>query len=202
MFSVEFGKIYRIFFISSVSELFGNSSRINFFRVSSQPGISLRALTSAYAGTYLLFLCACVYILYHIYYIKHSFFLLLFLQFVRNYYNGVHKLSAWIWKLAAVSKTDEIIVNTVNIKVPRKKFLSEKIEIYGNREFQVTHFFSVTFFPFKIFQNEKNCINFSFVLTKSNFYIQIAISQRNRNWITFRTQVNKSLKPVKSFKKI
>ena len=33
MFSVEFGKIYRIFFISSVSELFGNSSRIHFFRV-------------------------------------------------------------------------------------------------------------------------------------------------------------------------
>ena len=36
MFSVEFGKIYRIFLISSVSELFGNSSRINFFRVCSQ----------------------------------------------------------------------------------------------------------------------------------------------------------------------
>ena len=33
MFSVEFGKIYRIFLISSVSELFGNSSWINFFRV-------------------------------------------------------------------------------------------------------------------------------------------------------------------------
>ena len=30
MFSVEFGKIYRIFLISSVSELFGSSSRINF----------------------------------------------------------------------------------------------------------------------------------------------------------------------------
>ena len=33
MFSVEFGKIYRIFLISSVSELFSNSSRINFFLV-------------------------------------------------------------------------------------------------------------------------------------------------------------------------
>ena len=33
MFSVEFGKIYRIFLISSVSELFGNFSWINFFRV-------------------------------------------------------------------------------------------------------------------------------------------------------------------------
>ena len=33
MVSVEFRKIYRIFLISSVSELFGNSSRINFFRV-------------------------------------------------------------------------------------------------------------------------------------------------------------------------
>ena len=33
MFSVEFGKIYRIFLISSVSELFGHSSWINFFRV-------------------------------------------------------------------------------------------------------------------------------------------------------------------------
>ena len=33
MFSVEFGNIYRIFLISSISELFGNSSRINFFRV-------------------------------------------------------------------------------------------------------------------------------------------------------------------------
>ena len=33
MLSVEFGKIYRIFLISSVSELFGNSTRINFFRV-------------------------------------------------------------------------------------------------------------------------------------------------------------------------
>ena len=32
MFSVEFGKIYRIFLIPSVSELFGNSSWINFFR--------------------------------------------------------------------------------------------------------------------------------------------------------------------------
>ena len=33
MFSVEFDKIYRVFLISSVSELFGNSLRINFFRV-------------------------------------------------------------------------------------------------------------------------------------------------------------------------
>ena len=33
MFSVEFGKINRIFLIFSVSELFGNSSWINFFRV-------------------------------------------------------------------------------------------------------------------------------------------------------------------------
>ena len=33
MFAVEFDKIYRIFLISSVSELFGNSSRTNFFRV-------------------------------------------------------------------------------------------------------------------------------------------------------------------------
>ena len=33
MFTIEFGKIYRILLISSVSELFGNSSRIHFFRV-------------------------------------------------------------------------------------------------------------------------------------------------------------------------
>ena len=38
MFSVEFGKIYRIFLISSVSELFDNSSRINFFRVGDHYG--------------------------------------------------------------------------------------------------------------------------------------------------------------------
>ena len=31
MFSLEFGKIYQIFLISSVSELFGKSSRTNFF---------------------------------------------------------------------------------------------------------------------------------------------------------------------------
>ena len=61
--------------------------------------------------------------------------LLLFLKFFRNYYIRVHKLSAWIWKLGAVSETDESIVNTVNIKVLRKKFLSEKIEIYWNRAF-------------------------------------------------------------------
>ena len=73
--------------------------------------------------------------LYHIYSIKHSFFLLLFLQFVRNYYIRVHKLSAWIWNSAAVFETDESIVNTVNIKVRRKNFLSEKIEIYWNRDF-------------------------------------------------------------------
>ena len=33
MFTVEFGKIYRIFLVSSVSELFGNSSRKKFVRV-------------------------------------------------------------------------------------------------------------------------------------------------------------------------
>ena len=51
MFSVEFGKIYRIFLISSVSELFGNSSRINFFRVRPVfpfgPSITIRLTTYA-----------------------------------------------------------------------------------------------------------------------------------------------------------
>ena len=55
MFSVEFGTIYRIFLISSVSELFGNSSRINFFRVVWKffaTGRATRAVQLAYYLSY------------------------------------------------------------------------------------------------------------------------------------------------------